>query len=774
MMRNKGFTLIELLTTIVILAVIALIAIPLILNIVDKSKRGAFADTAYGLMKSFEYSLLNNSETLEFSEIVINYNDGKESASIPNFKLNYKGKKPLNGSIIMTSDRKFIISIHNGEYCAEKGADEKRVRVTDKTVVDCAIEGIDEPIEYDKKEFSYTGSVQEFTPEISGYYTIELWGAAGGMGRQNNSLVHPGGNGAYTKGSVYLEKDQPIYIYIGGKGANAPSASTGGSGGFNGGGKGGNDTTDDDASGGGGGATDIRLVGGAWNNLESLRSRIMVAAGGAGSTYGSVGGAGGSLTSTSICHSNGATQTTGGNFGIGQNGKNYDKTPSSGAGGGYYGGVSTHNGTADGCQSATGGSSFISGYSGADAILEDGTHNGQPVHFSGIEFVNAVIIPGDQYMPSPVDGSYIIGNPGNGYVEVSNGTNLSVNGPLYIELELGDTYIDQGATAVNFYGHDITSNIISTGTVNPYVAGTYEIVYAVYDPITDITETISRVVYVKPVISNFAHTGSYQTFTVPKDGKYLFELWGASGGKGRQNNVLVHNGGSGSYVKGEIYLEEGQEFYVYVGGKGADSPSAKNGGSGGFNGGAKGGNDSQDDEGTGGGGGATDIRLVDGAWNNAASLRSRIIVAAGGAGSTYGSVGGAGGTLTSDPICFSNGATQTSGHSFGGGQAGTNYTYTPSSGAGGGYYGGRSQHNGTSNGCQSATGGSSFISGHTGTDAISEDGIHTGQPVHYSGIEFTNTEMIDGKDVMPHFNGGNVVGRIGNGYARITLISVNP
>src|SRR5690606_11753870 len=126
-----------------------------------------------------------------------------------------------------------------------------------------------------------------------------------------------------------------------------------------------------------------------------------------------------------------------------------------------------------------------------------------------------------------------------------------------------------------------------------------------------------RVVYVKPVITNFAYTGNYQTFTVPKDGLYKVELWGAVGGKGRQNNSFVHNGGSGAYTSGEIYLEEGQTFYVYVGGRGANSPSSKTGGNGGWNGGGKGGNDNQDDEGTGGGGGATDIRLIDGVWNNA-------------------------------------------------------------------------------------------------------------------------------------------------------------
>lgn len=57
------------------------------------------------------------------------------------------------------------------------------------------------------------------------------------------------------------------------------------SGGYNGGGYGvqrNNNNSYVHNSGSGGGATDVRLVGGAWNNFDSLKSRIMVAAGGGG------------------------------------------------------------------------------------------------------------------------------------------------------------------------------------------------------------------------------------------------------------------------------------------------------------------------------------------------------------------------------------------------------------------------------------------------------------------------------------------------------------
>ena len=48
MKSKKGFTLIELLAIIIILAIIAVITVPIILNIIDKSKQGAASDSAYG------------------------------------------------------------------------------------------------------------------------------------------------------------------------------------------------------------------------------------------------------------------------------------------------------------------------------------------------------------------------------------------------------------------------------------------------------------------------------------------------------------------------------------------------------------------------------------------------------------------------------------------------------------------------------------------------------------------------------------------------------
>ena len=53
-MRKKGFTLIELLAVIVVLAIIALIATPMVLNTIEKARKGAAEASANTYLKAIE------------------------------------------------------------------------------------------------------------------------------------------------------------------------------------------------------------------------------------------------------------------------------------------------------------------------------------------------------------------------------------------------------------------------------------------------------------------------------------------------------------------------------------------------------------------------------------------------------------------------------------------------------------------------------------------------------------------------------------------------
>ena len=91
--KNKGFTLVELLAVIVILALIALIATPIILNVINDAKKQAAKDSAYGYMDAVEKYIV--SSELEDKSI----NDGRYSVEELNKKISVKGSTPDNGNI---------------------------------------------------------------------------------------------------------------------------------------------------------------------------------------------------------------------------------------------------------------------------------------------------------------------------------------------------------------------------------------------------------------------------------------------------------------------------------------------------------------------------------------------------------------------------------------------------------------------------------------------------------------------------------------------------
>lgn len=290
----------------------------------------------------------------------------------------------------------------------------------------------------------------------SGVYQIELWGAGGGNSYALGNRYDRSGNGAYTKGEIYLKKGQKLYFYVGSRGEDSNLIyddnrltvfyypSEGGKGGYNGGGDGASDPQTD-AGGGGGGATDVRLVAGSWDDFDSLKSRIMVAAGAGGMSrhYDAEGsiknrgdsGSGGTISGLDAkklldeisLYGHGATQTTGYQFGIGQNGI-YCKTSLNGLGGGaggYYGSYSGACGVEmfEMPTGAGGGSSYVSGCKGCNAIDKDSTKENliftnQPVHYSKMEFKNIIMKSGEEKMPTGT-GKSMIGNKNNGMAKIT-------------------------------------------------------------------------------------------------------------------------------------------------------------------------------------------------------------------------------------------------------------------------------------------------------------------------------------------------------------------
>ena len=284
------------------------------------------------------------------------------------------------------------------------------------------------------------------------------------------------------------------------------------------------------------------------------------------------------------------------------------------------------------------------------------------------------------------------------------------------------------------------------------------------------------------ITNNFDYTGTEQVFTAKTTGYYKLETWGAEGGYGITQE-LHSQGGYGGYSEGKVYLKAGEKLYINVGQGGVNGneeytnisevkalrESYNGGGSGSVNVNCN----------WGGGGGATHIAKISGLLSDLESSRDNILIVSGG--------GGGGGICTNQSLVneYQNGAssggfigntvngscanraptggTQTSGgidHDnnvngyFGHGGNGNG------SGGGGGFYGGSHGWN-----CGSgAGGGSSYI----GNQLLANKVMYC-YNCQESAEENTKTISTTCSEETPTEN----CTKKGNGYARITLISVD-
>ena len=130
MINKKGFTLIELLAVILVLGIIALIAVPVVNNIIKASKKGAFTTTVENVLSAAENAC--ELELLREEELTTTYTftDGKVSPS-----LNIKGKLPTNGTISIDSNCKTAANLTNGTFVATKVFTEDNITVVEGATV---------------------------------------------------------------------------------------------------------------------------------------------------------------------------------------------------------------------------------------------------------------------------------------------------------------------------------------------------------------------------------------------------------------------------------------------------------------------------------------------------------------------------------------------------------------------------------------------------------------------------------------------------------------
>ena len=127
-MKKKGFTLIELLAVIVILSLIVIIAVPKILDVIEKSERTAWGESAGLMAKAAELKYsegnLTNTERNETYE----FENGDFKSGSPT--LTFKGDKPYSGKIVQEKGKTTLALISkNKKWCAIKKTGERIAKV---------------------------------------------------------------------------------------------------------------------------------------------------------------------------------------------------------------------------------------------------------------------------------------------------------------------------------------------------------------------------------------------------------------------------------------------------------------------------------------------------------------------------------------------------------------------------------------------------------------------------------------------------------------------
>ena len=112
--KKKGFTLIELLAVIVILAIIAVVATPIITGIIEDSKKASFERSAEGVVEATKFDI---PEKLTEAGYTYEFENGEIDLG-ENVKVN--NAKNLSGTIKYNKDGEVSYAIHNEKWCVVK------------------------------------------------------------------------------------------------------------------------------------------------------------------------------------------------------------------------------------------------------------------------------------------------------------------------------------------------------------------------------------------------------------------------------------------------------------------------------------------------------------------------------------------------------------------------------------------------------------------------------------------------------------------------------
>ena len=126
---KKGFTLIELLAVIIILAIIALITTPIILNVVSDARLNSKANSTSGIMEAVKLAYAQNQSDKDLVTLPFTIDlSGEMKLPGTDRKIIYSGEKPTSGKIIMDQNGTIVaegVKFDNGDYVCGTTTDTK-------------------------------------------------------------------------------------------------------------------------------------------------------------------------------------------------------------------------------------------------------------------------------------------------------------------------------------------------------------------------------------------------------------------------------------------------------------------------------------------------------------------------------------------------------------------------------------------------------------------------------------------------------------------------
>ncbi len=732
-LKNKGFTLIELLAVVMVLGIIALIAVPSINGLIAKSKKDALLVTANNLVSTAKNYYLN--KVLEEDEldqaISFNVTDASNMSL-----LEFSGKLPSDGYILVDTNGEVGIAVTQGDYCATKEVYSSEVKVT-KTSGNCSVTSLEELEELNNSCFvldndkdtivGYKYNNHSCSSDI--VIPAEIGGKAiTGIGDAAFVLDYDHILAGYSDGEVedilgnantYKTKYDmnPDYIFIT---SGVPSylskwCDTGGGSGVN--------KPIDYLIHNGDGVEACYVDGDVWNYLSYSP-----------------------IETVDFSYATNLTSIGNGAF--------------------YNGGIYSVNfGTNSNIQ-----------YIGIGAFADNNIID--TLDLSGL--TKLTNLNSDVFYRNNIENVILPSNITSiGHWTFANNQLTSLTIPSLVTSIGTSAFRNNGLTditipaTVTSIGYEAFANNYWNSVTIETNADNNK--YRFNDNWFDIGWPAALLIERPEATVDYALTTSTNLFpylkghyvvTVQTSGNYRLEVWGAEGGGVRlSGNTASGNGGNGGYSSGEVYLSSGTILYVYTGGYGLSSTIGA--AFGGFNGGGAAYSSDINEPGN-GGGGATDIRI------GGTSLYQRVIVAGG---------GGGGGEDGGDSFGYGGG---TSGYGYSGydatqiapgiggsfGLGGTTDKGDGGAGGGGWYGGGTNSSSNTGDDTQGGGGGSGWV--YNSTTFADWQALNPSDASNWllDGTFFLNNALtIDGSNEVPTYDGtSTMIGNIGNGYVKITYI----